>query len=304
MSMIFRACSAVLFIVIMACNNATDTSKPAFDWSIQQDSSTVAFTVEGLKGPEAVRYDAEHDVYFIANFNGGGNVMDANGFITRVSADGEITDLEFMTGTEAHPLHAPRGMFIANNVLHAADVQGVHQFDTQSGEQIGFIDFMSMEPGFLNDITIDQSGSIFVTDTGKPVVYRVSGDQIDVIVDDLPINPNGISQHPLTNELVLGSWGGDSLVYSIQSDFSIHTFAELTGGYYDGLEFIDSNLIITSQKDNSVRRFHPEEGEQIILHTPGKPADIGLDTKRYRIAVPYIALNKVDFWDIPRQSND
>jgi hypothetical protein len=33
---------------------------------------------------------------------------------------------------------------------------------------------------------------------------------------------------------------------------------------------------------------------------PGRPADIGVDTRRGRVAVPYIALNRVDIWALPR----
>ena len=42
---------------------------------------------EGFAGPESVRYDPDQDVWFVANFNGAGGERDANGFISRVSAE-------------------------------------------------------------------------------------------------------------------------------------------------------------------------------------------------------------------------
>jgi hypothetical protein len=30
----------------------------------------------------------------------------------------------------------------------------------------------------------------------------------------------------------------------------------------------------------------------------GRPADIGIDTRRQRVAVPYVALNRVDIWSL------
>ncbi|HUG40860.1 MAG TPA: hypothetical protein VMM12_10255, partial [Longimicrobiales bacterium] len=33
-----------------------------------QDSTDIVFSVTGLSGPEAVRYDPDQDVYFIASF--------------------------------------------------------------------------------------------------------------------------------------------------------------------------------------------------------------------------------------------
>ncbi|MDZ7693583.1 MAG: hypothetical protein U5K69_21105 [Balneolaceae bacterium] len=38
---------------------------------------------------------------------------------------------------------------------------------------------------------------------------------------------------------------------------------------------------------------------QAAIRTPGDPADIGIDTQRQRVAVPYIALNRVDIWSLP-----
>ena len=47
-------------------------------------------TRDGFSGPEAVRYDADQDVYFVGNFNGSGSALDNNGFISRVRPNGKI----------------------------------------------------------------------------------------------------------------------------------------------------------------------------------------------------------------------
>jgi hypothetical protein len=33
----------------------------------------------------------------------------------------------------------------------------------------------------------------------------------------------------------------------------------------------------------------------------GEPADIGIDTRRQHVAVPYLDLNRVDIWRLPDQ---
>lgn len=76
--------------------------------------------VEGFSGPEAVRYDPELDVYFVSNFNGEVS-GDANGFVSKVSTEGEIDVLEFMRGSERWPLHGPRGMARAACTSMSAD---------------------------------------------------------------------------------------------------------------------------------------------------------------------------------------
>ena len=34
--------------------------------------------------------------------------------------------------------------------------------------------------------------------------------------------------------------------------------------------------------------------DRMAVELPGKPADIAIDTKRNRVAVPYVSLNRVD----------
>lgn len=115
-----------------------------------RDSTAILFSVTGLAGPEAVRYDPDQDVYFVANFGESGREpRDANGFISRVSAeDGTVEELRFMTGTAATPLHMPRGMVIRADTLWVADVDGVHGFLRRTGRHAAFIDFTPHEPGF------------------------------------------------------------------------------------------------------------------------------------------------------------
>ena len=83
---------------------------------------------EGFSGPESGRYDPAQDVWFVGNFNGEGGARDANGFVSRISAEtGEIEALRFAEGSAAYPPHAPRGMFITGDTLWVADIDGVHR---------------------------------------------------------------------------------------------------------------------------------------------------------------------------------
>ena len=54
-----------------------------------------------------------------------------------------------------------------------------------------------------------------------------------------------------------------------------------------------------SRKRNvyKLHSYSPNFDDQFIK-VAGRPADIAIDTKRKRIAVPYIALDRVDIWEI------
>ncbi|RFF31757.1 hypothetical protein [Wenzhouxiangella sediminis] len=68
----------------------------------------------------------------------------------------------------------------------------------------------------------------------------------------------------------------------------------------DGIEPWHSGLLIASQEDQAIWFVCDVEAE-ILIRTPGRPADIGLDESGGRIAVPYIALDRVDIWNLPDQ---
>jgi sugar lactone lactonase YvrE len=284
----------LIFLTAISCTTEKKQSIAA-DFETVQDSTSILFSVEGLSEPEAVRYDPDQNVYFISNFNGGGNDLDSNGFITKVDAEGSVVEMEFMTGTDEFPFHAPRGMFIENGSLWVADVAGVHVFDTKTGTQQKFIDFSSLEPGFLNDVSSDGSGTVYVTDTGKPVVYKIENDTPTVFLDSLAIYPNGVTYDSENEVFVLAPWRQDSTFFSFNSVGEVNTHYTFQGGNFDGLEFDEGMLLVASQVDQSIR-LHDGSSNRVLIHTPGRPADIGIERTNKILAVPYIALDRVDFW--------
>ncbi len=288
----------LVFLTAVSCTTQKKQRITA-DFETVQDSTSILFSVEGLSQPEAVRYDESQNVYFISNFNGGGNDLDSNGFITKVDAEGNVVEMNFMTGTDEYPFHAPRGMYIEKGSLWVADVTGVHVFDTKTGAQQKFIDFKSFQPGFLNDVSGDGSGSIYVTDTGKPIVYKIENDSPSVFLDSLPVYPNGITFSLLKNEFVLAPWRGDTTFYSFRITKEVEEHYTFQGGNFDGLEFDEGMLLAASQVDQSIR-VNDGSSNKILIHTIGRPADIGIDRTNKIIAVPYIALNRVDFWGYSR----
>lgn len=256
--------------------------------------------IEGLSGPEAVHYDSEQDVYFVSNFNGDA-AGDANGFISRVGPDGRIEALKFMVGTVEAPLHGPRGMRIVGDILWVADADGLHGFDRHSGKHIEFIDFSEHAPGFLNDVEVDTAGALYVTDTGDARLFRVENGEITVLAaQELESPPNGIVWYSGEDAFVLAPWGGGLELKAWRplegKLVEIGRLAE--GGNIDGLEEHDGRLIVASQVDQAIWSWR--DGQAVkLFDTTGRPADIGIDSRRGRIAVPYIALDRVELWALP-----
>jgi DNA-binding beta-propeller fold protein YncE len=299
---------ALLALTLVACGDAAEESRPAGQdaapaapqFAIQDSADRVAI-LDGFSGPESVRYDPDQDVWFVGNFNGGGGERDANGFISRISAEtGVIEDLRFVEGTPENPLHAPRGMFIVADTLWVADIDGVHAFHRRSGAQLGFVDLTSFDPGFLNDIAQADDGALYVTDTGRSAVYKIVGrTSTEALAGGELGNPNGITWDPAAGRLVIVPWEPGHRIHVWRPEEAPEAFGpSQTPGRLDGVEPFERRLLIASQSDSTVH-FLDAGGSYVAIRTTGRPADIGVDTRRRRVAVPYIALDRVDIWDLP-----
>ena len=263
-----------------------------------EDADVISVT--GLSGPESVRYDPELDIFFVSNFNGEA-AGDANGFVSKVSADGEILELQFMQGSERWPLHGGRGMYIDSRGLWVVDAGGVHLFDRDTGDQLDFVDFSAFEPGFPNDVVITADGSLYVTDTGKSRVYRVSSGTVSVAVETT-MGPNGITINPANGRLLMVPWRGalEIVEWDIDAD-SLTSIGKLDGGgNYDGVEVFKGSIITASQEDTSLH-IMVDGVDRRAIELPGRPADIGIDTKRNRVAIPYVSLDRVDIISLDGQ---
>tara|TARA_R110000868_G_scaffold383578_7_gene650653 strand:+ start:2596 stop:3414 length:819 start_codon:yes stop_codon:yes gene_type:complete len=266
-------------------------------WKYGQDFSTVAFSVEGFEGPEAVRYDEELDVYFVSCFVGSTS-GDANGYVSKVSSSGEIQELKFMVGTEEYPFDAGRGMYITGDTLWVADHSGVHYFNKKSGKQLGFVDFGAFENGFINDIVQANDGNLYVTDTGTRSLFRIKNFVAELVTDELPIMPNGITKLP-SGQLAFAPWndGPEIYQYNVETDM-LSVYGTAAGSNnYDGIEYFDDGLITSTQFDSSLHLMI-NGLDKLFIKLPGKPADIAIDPNRNIVAVPYVALNRVDFWKL------
>jgi DNA-binding beta-propeller fold protein YncE len=249
-----------------------------------------------------VRYDAEQDVYFVSNFNGSGSARDNNGFVSRMSPDGEIQQLRFVAGgAGGATLHAPRGMAITGDTLWVADVDGVAGFHRRTGAPVGTVTFPGETLGFLNDVAAGPDGTLYVTDTGTNRVYRIDGRTPRVLVSDSTLGgPNGITWDAAGGRLLVVPYGGGGAVRAVDPTTGTMTTALTLGAAkMDGVEVLPGGrMLIATQSDSSLHLVQGGTGRR-LLRTAGQPADIGVDTRRNRVAVPYIALNRVDVWALP-----
>jgi sugar lactone lactonase YvrE len=152
-----------------------------------------------LKGPESAIYDAERDILYISNVNGGPNEADGNGFISRLALDGSITELEWVSG-----LNAPKGLAMVGNMLYVSDINELIEIDIEQGAISNR--YAATDAQFLNDVTADDAGNVYVSDMMTNTIYKLSDNQLSSwIQDDALENPNGLLAEG--DQLLVGAWG-------------------------------------------------------------------------------------------------
>jgi len=260
-------------------------------------------TPSGFIQPEAVRYDPDQDVYFVSNFGpGDAQAKDNNGFISRMSPDGAISQREFIAGgKKGVTLHSPRGMYIVGDTLWVADEDAVRGFNRSTGAPLFTADFSTYKLGFLNDVAAGTDGE-YVTDTGTNTIYRIAGGHVTVGIKDTALNgPNGITWDAANGRFIVVPYGGDSVIRAWTPGSTTLGIAGIgASDKYDGVEILPGGrTLVSSQGDSSLHVFSGLTGTAIIK-TGGAPADIAVDTKRNRVAVPFVDRNLVEIWQLPR----
>ena len=259
--------------------------------------------VDSFTAPEAVRYDPDQDVYFVSNFGpGNAGARDTNGFISRMRPDGAIERLRWVAGgTGGVVLHSPRGMTIVGDTLWVADADAVRGFHRRTGAPLRQVDFTGQDVGFLNDVAPSPDGTLYITDTGRNRIYRVRDDIAIAIGDSALGSPNGITWDAANRRFIVVPYGGAGAIRAWTPEGPGPTdVGTSAGARFDGVEVLrDGRILVASQRDSSLHLFENGSGRP-IARISGPPADIAVDTRRNRVAVPIIRMNRVELWQLPR----
>ncbi len=306
-----RIQTAVIVIATLACAK----EQPAPADSAQPAAATAQKVGEatGFKVPESVKYDAELDVYYVANINGNPSQKDNNGFIARVRADStSVMTVLAEGGKNGVTLNAPKGMALKGDTLFVADIDVVRMFNRRTGAALGSVDLRAQKATFLNDIAVGPDG-VYITDTGIAFdatgnmshpgvnrIFKLTGKTVtEAARGDSLSNPNGIAWDAANSHFVLGPFGAQTLQSWAPGQAAPTTLT--TGpGQYDGVEVLSNgNVLVSSWADSTVQIVHGGTHMMPLVKGVPAPADIGVDTKRNVIAIPLFNDGKVAFYKIP-----
>jgi sugar lactone lactonase YvrE len=293
---------------------AGDTSALA-DSAAAYEKSSGSFRNVGetpnLQGPESARYDTDLDVWFVSNVNGDAGKKDNNGYISRLRPDGTPYTLKFIEGGKRGvTLNAPKGLAINGDTLWVADIDFARAFNKRTGAAIANVN-ISGRAKFLNGAAVGPDGSIYMTDTGvifgskgevshpgPDQVFRISkGSATPALTSPKLQGPNGITWDSRQKRFVIVSFLGKGIFAWKPGSSDIDSIGA-GPGQQDGVAVLaDGRVLVTSWTDSSL--FVIEQGKsRKVASGISSPADIDVDPKDSRVAVPQLMANKVQFLEV------
>lgn len=238
---------------------------------------------------ESVLHDEKKDVLYVSNINGAPDGKDGNGFISIVSMDGKVTEPSWVTG-----LDAPKGMGLHDGKLYVADIDRVHEIDTETGKITRSHSVTGAT--FLNDIAVDNS-KVYISDSRGGSIFVIEDGKVSTFMSDVD-GPNGL--FPENGKLVVALWNAKSLN---TLDVSSKEMTSRTEGIDnpDGVEAIGGNEYLVSSWNGMIHHIDGDWKKTLVLDTRQdsvNSADIEYVKSKKLLLVPTFFKNTVVAYEV------
>ena len=240
-----------------------------------------------FNNPESVEYDFNNNKWIISNCG--------NGTIVQIDSLGEFS--YFQTG-----LSEPLGIHINGNILYVS-TNTLRGFDLETGEQVMSLSLPATQ--HIDGITSDDSGFLYVIDTGGRIFKVNPGDQsyTTFVSSGLAAYPQDMIFDDENNRLLVVGWSYHAPVQAVSlEDSSVTTLIYTSTGYFDGItEDQNGNVYLASHfgegaiyKYDNLFWFPPET----VSSGHSEPAGIFYNLRDDILAVPNYGSSTVDFLDM------
>ncbi|SDD46284.1 SMP-30/gluconolactonase/LRE family protein [Niabella drilacis] len=133
-------------------------------------------TNDSIPVPESVLPVPGKSELYVSLIDGKGNEKDGRGGVGILNKNGTVKNLNWVTG-----LNAPKGLGLYKKHLYVADLTDVVVIDVKTAKVIKTIPIP--DAVFLNDITVDKNGAVYVSDTRLNKIYKIVKDQPEVYLE-------------------------------------------------------------------------------------------------------------------------
>lgn len=247
-----------------------------FCFTISQYASAQSYS-----GAESVEFDFANNRYLVSNTS-------TKKIIAR-AANGTLSNFATLS-------IAPYGIEIVGDTLYCCTSTSITAINLNTGTQI-FNQVIATGNVFLNGITHDPAGNLYLTGFSNNKVYRfnTATRQSNVFVNSTVSQPNGIiydAYDGITPRLVMVSWGPSAAIKAINlADSTMTTLVTTTFSSIDGIaKGKNGQFYISCWGNNSIQRFDSTfANSPTAMVTSGitSPADIYYNQVTDTLAVPF-----------------
>jgi len=235
-----------------------------------------------LNGPESIAWDAEGKRFFVSNTLGRS--------IVSMSPEGRFSS--FMS----KGLNAPRGIAIWKQKLYVADENTLKIIDPKTAKLLK--SFPVPQSKMLNDIALDKTGMVYLTDTAADCVLLVNPEsgQSEAIRNRLLKAPNGIVYDMPRDQMFIVGFSKRSPILSLSTkDKSIGIFMDSIYSDLDGIAIDDLGRIYISSWSEDMIFMIPQEQNRFIAQFKeiNDAADVFYYLPDNALIVPLFSQNKI-----------
>lgn len=276
-------------------NNSTEVTLTGDRSSTEVSKiSTATFITEtlGLTHCESAVYNAENNTIYVSLI---GDREPGDGSIATVDTDGKLINAKFIDA-----LNDPKGIAITKDRLYVADVTELVEADLASGKIIKKHRHDGIQ--FLNDVTIDKSGNVYVSDTRTSEIYKLDteGNFALWLADAALDNPNGLLIKD--NIMYVASWGsqpeGGRVSKIGMVTKSIDSFSTVIGNL-DGIRPYDKNrLIISDWNSGKIHLIDGKGNTEQILQVGQSVGDIAYIKEKDLLLLPMNKQSRLLFYKL------
>ncbi|HMJ68224.1 MAG TPA: hypothetical protein VK508_04990 [Cyclobacteriaceae bacterium] len=276
---------AAAITVIAACSPTKETMQElkAPTLTLKWETDTVLTTCE------SVLYDKAKDVLYVANIMGKPDSVDGVGSIGKVGLDGKVIDAQWVKG-----LNAPKGMGIANGKLYVADITNLVEIDRETGTVTKTYPVEGAV--FLNDVTVDGAGKVYVSDSNSGAVSMLDNGTIVPFLSGQH-GPNGLLSD------------GETFLVALWADKTLNTVNDLKEVVLladsienpDGIEAVGDGGYLVSSWNGKVTYVSADGRTKEILNTTAdgvSAADIEYIADKKLLLIPTFFKNKVVAYEL------
>lgn len=279
----------LLMMTLVACQSSKTTETEV------QDTAPVTLTLKWetdtlLTTCESVIYDKDNDVLYVSNIEGDPSAKDGRGSISKVGLDGNIVDPQWVSG-----LNAPKGLGIFNGKLYTADVDEIVEIDIAIGQ---ITNKYAVEGAkFLNDVTVDASGRIFVSDSQANNVVLLENGTVTKWLEGV-LGPNGLLADG--DKFLMALWEAKTLNL-VDLNTKAVTVKTDSIDNPDGIEAVGDGGYLVSSWNGMVHYVNSDWEKTLVLDTRSdsiSAADIEYIQERKLLLVPAFFKNTVMAYEL------